>query len=408
MVKSLNRYQSGIVFETTAVTYSKLEKQNINDFITENDYLRLAMSPTYGKLEMDSRKNHFNIITLTDLDIDFESESNEELVIDDHVFLLDLNQSYFHALYDNFGQWLVLKKYIPELKTIFVNTQDIKTFEGTSYKSTIMNWAGVTLENGYYEASEYKSLKFKKVSFIHSGTSHILREVVHQMPQQDEITLDLNDRNNALFYMKSKLLKNFVNENIITKNLPRNKKVYISRIQTRRMYDRIFLFKKLVMDNGVSWNGDGSFNDPNDFLLKTNLDAFKPAGIFGPMHEIDFRYLDIEDEMLIERFFSSQGYEILNGIESMSMEDQINTFAQCSHIATLAGAGSVNAIFLGDGTMVYLAPNTGYSFHHEDIIESITENSVIPLDKRIHNGPSYAMPVFKMLQMLKDEYGDQI
>lgn len=408
MTRSLNEYLPKVVLDPKSVTYTGISKAEINDFANDPKWLQLKHDDFFANVSPGGNLDSFSIITIDNLEIVLNNEGDEELIVDDHSFLIDVNQSYFHCLYDNFGQWLILKNYLPYLKAVCINTEDFRPIENSPYKRTVLDWCEITADQDYYEVRNYKKIKFKKISFIHSGTSYFLREVVLHIPEEDRMVSEANSANSAVFYLKSKFLKKFFSKTAATNRNKRHRKVYLSKMFTRDMMDKTFILKKLLKDNGVSWNRDGSFNDPKDFILNTNLLAFGPAAIFGPMNEIDFRYLSVKNELELEKFFESKGYEIITA-EQMTLEEQMNLYYTCTHIATLGGAGSINSLFLDDdGTIIYIAPDTGYQFRHEDVIDTITNNSIIPVDKRRHLGQRKIFGIQNIIDILNINYGDRL
>lgn len=414
MTSKLNLYGYNVVFDIESQSVENIGVTYVNDYKTEPRWLELGEKNLFGTNGIVGPDNGLPIVTMENLEVTTTSTSNKTILLEDHVFVFDANQSFFHCLYDNLGQFLVLKNYFPDIKAVFVNTQEKNSiFGGITYKSKILEWAGIQ-EDDHILTSDYKTIKFKKISFIHSASSHFLRSVDYMLTEDQRLDIDKiyrqsADSSGSSIYLKSKFLKKFIRKNIANKNIIRNRKVYLSRVHTRKLYERTWILKNFLRDNGVIFNNDGSFEDENNILLTLNMEAFKPANIFGPMMEIDYRYLEIHDELFVENFFRSKGYEIVS-MESMELVDQVDLMLSCTHIATLAGAGSLNALFLDDdGLIIYLAPNSGYSFHHEDIIDSITKNSIILQDKReIGYDRTRVFQPQQLIHMLEEAAGDRL
>lgn len=411
MTDPLNKYGHKIVFEVNRVSYGHVEETCFDDFTQDEAWKELCKSDIFAIQNRNEEPNQKIVFsTIYNLEFDPVSESNETVHVKDHVFPIDINQSYFHALYDNIGQFLLAKNYFPDIKPIFINAETDPNALKANYKKDLMDMIGLKEEeiiNGY----EYSAIKFDKITVIHADANTVMREVRHRI-NSDRTRLEpfLHPKSSgaAMLYCTSKHLKGLIYDRYLKNREKPTKKVYISRMALRPLFDRTNLLKKFLLANNVSWDSEGRLEDPDSFLMKVNLEAFAPANVFGPMREIDFRYLSLEDELLIEDFFKGKGYEIIYP-ERMGLTDQINVYISSTHIATLGGAGSVNSLFLGDsGTIVYIAPDTRYEFYHEDIIDSITNNSIIPIDKRKIEYFKGRTSVSHILNVLQNEYGDRL
>lgn len=411
MTDPLNKYGPKIVFEINSVSYDSVEETCFQDFTQDEAWKELCKKDVFAR-QSRSEESSQKIVLSTIYNLQFYpvSKSNETVHIKEHVFPIDINQSYFHALYDNIGQFLLAKNYFPDIKPIFVNAETDPNALEANYKRDLMDMVGLKEEeiiNGY----EYSSIKFDKITVIHANANTVMREVRHKINSDRSRTepfLDPKSSGAAMLYCTSKHLKELIHDRYLKNRDTPTKKIYISRMPLRPLFDRTHLLKKFLLSNNVSWDNYGRIQDPDNFLMKVNIGAFAPASVFGPMAEIDFRYLSLEDELLIEDFFKGKGYEIVYP-ERMSLADQIKEYISSTHIATLGGAGSINSLFLGDsGTIIYMAPDTRYDFYHEDIIDTITNNSIIPIDKRQIEYFKGRTSVSHVLNVLQNEYGDML
>ena len=84
-------------------------------------------------------------------------------------------------------------------------------------------------------------------------------------------------------------------------------------------------------------------------------------------------------EKNVEKAFNQCGYTIFHP-EHMTIEQQIQICAHCSHFAATEGSVSHNSIFCEDGTTVEILRKANYVNDYQDVINSIQNLNVVYID----------------------------
>lgn len=307
-------------------------------------------------------------------------------------FVLDIYESqYFHFLYDGVAQYLWLREFIPDLKLYFINNQsgtmrgndDIKT----DFVRNIVTWFQDEGSGGeVISLIDYKEVVFDKLFVFRNS---IITFLVNALHINDEPTsVDITNHPE----LKPVLLPNF--KDFVTAHAAKNnrlpedfvypKKVYLRPGLTMQRLQRWKDQLDYLIDSDVVFDEFWQVvEDPNGALEKLPehwefVHSIAGLGLGGVYREIDERYISPEDLGRIEDFFIDRDYLVLDSLD-YSWIDILNMVMRAEKVALVAGAASLTAMMAPDtAQIIYLNPDTRYSFDHVNILRS-TFKSVNPI-----------------------------
>lgn len=229
------------------------------------------------------------------------------------VYLFDVSGfAYFHALYDKVLQYEFIKKYIPNIKIIPVTYYFDQT---TSFNQIYVDFLKI-----------YGVDYFKDLVYLNSDDSYLFEEVYNFIFEHTEVLYPFKENIYEYDAFQSWIAPEEYKKYILTgrENLLKTLKYPIDNIHNKK----IFVSRRIVNDKYRNYE----YGENAPFYYST-------------------RFISLKDELLIEDFFASNGYEIVFP-ESMEFLDQVSMYSQASHIAGLKSSGFCNMIFSKPGTKI--------------------------------------------------------
>lgn len=388
------------------IKFNSLDTLDVKDFLESDDW----KSRSLDQFDNNPKHNRVSVFSFNNLDLELDNKSSLELHIPGHVYIMDVNQSFFHSMFDNLGQYLAIKKYFPEVKPLsMVGDFPYKNddYLNSNYKKHILDLCGISVDDIVHYPM-YGRITFEKVSFISKSSNNILYGILEAAAKlNQELPMDIHwSETTKQIYVIGRALKDFMLYQTMPLSGKRSDKIFLSRKSRSSVFEKNHNLIAHLKENGVTWELDDTkkMSDPNG-ITKTNLDKFLPATPTDNLLEAQYRYMPIDEETLIENYFMHLGYAVVD-VETMPLPEQIAMFAKCTHIATITGAGSLNSIYLPNGgTFILLANNTGYKFYHEDLLTVTMNDPIIVFDKRKVSGIFSAR---EMLEDLEKNYSDRL
>lgn len=382
-----------------SVDFDSIDTLRVNDFLESEDWKFRNLD------QFDNAAQHDNvgIFSFNNLKIDLDNESELTLHVPGHVYLMDVNQSFFHSIFDNFGQYLAVKKYLPDIRPIAILGEfpyKNEDYLNSKYKKYILDLCGIHVDEIIHYPM-FGKIIFEKVSFITKSCNNIMSGILETISKTDrELPMDIHwsERTKQL-YIISRALKEFMLKHNANVNDQRYEKIFISRKSRNRIFQKNHDLIKFLKENGVTWdlNNPSKLNDPNG-ITKTNLDRFKPATPTDNLMEAQHRYMPANQETMIEDFFRYLGYSVID-VEDVPLPEQMELLSRCTHIATITGAGSLNSMYLDNaGTFILIANNSEYTFYHEDVVSMMMDDPIIVFDKRKRAGQFTAKEIIEELE----------
>ncbi len=273
------------------------------------------------------------IHSLSNVSINFlNNQTNAKKIISGNIFLMDFDylDSHFHFLSDFLAPYLLLKKHIKDLKLVLViynhTGEKLPVSQHTNlskYCYDILDKLDV-YENSVIDLKDYKNLILENVFFTETYYNQYLEKSLPQIIEWDYLKSGFCEVANALRPHNVGL---------------ESKKIFISRMNENNEVRKI---KKSLKNK--------NFNTkklPKDWKIRT-----------------EHRYIKLKDEMFLENFFRTKGYDVIDP-SSYSLKEQLNIFSNATHVAGLSGAGLINSIFSNHKVKLFiLNPSSGYGFDH--------------------------------------------
>jgi hypothetical protein len=315
-----------------------------------------------------------NMYKIKDFSIKFlHSSSQKHKTFSDNVFILDLDMldSHYHLLLDYIGQYFLLKQRFSNLKPVFVTYQhgeekklikDHSRLSKNMYK--VLDLAGLSCEE-IVDLKEFSSITFKETSFINVFQNQYLAEIGDKVFASSDMSYAAKPLK-ALFGIKEK-----------SKN---KKKFFITRMSENTA------LRKLI-------------GETERYIIKEMISYLRETTFYRESHKY-CRRISLEDEVFLETFFKNNGYEIINPSD-YEFREQVEIFSSATHIAGLAGAGFINAIFPNHRAKVFiLNPNTEYNFDHGSIPKILGHHVYYVPELKKKNEKSYRFSVKEIINSL--------
>lgn len=283
---------------------------------------------------------NINSYQLKNLKVAFPGNNHEKLNIFGNIFIisLDLIMSHFHFLQNQVAQFLVLKKTFPDLKALVVMYGHDEYKKELKDQNRLSQYCYSILSKlDVYDNSILYIDKYKEITI----ENYFVLDPNYNIFSNDWQLGEINDC--PPWFVSHELIKlvkpNHDHEDKI--------KIFMSRIpENSKTRKQVRSLNKKIIAGKIT---EEEFFAKNDEVTKTR---FK------------HRFISFEDETMLEKFFKSKGYKIINP-GAYSFEDQIKFFEKASHIAGLSGAGFINTIFSPTGANVFiLNTSSGYDFDH--------------------------------------------
>jgi len=167
------------------------------------------------------------------------------------------------------------------------------------------------------------------------------------------------------FYMDGFILIKELYKKYLVKNNNLPKKIYFSRMKQDNRIRKIY---ELMSNDGC----DGKLNQDDLFYLKQ--EESNMGGGRYLLQLIKERYMLLEEETRLEKYFRSRGYEIIDP-EDLSFYEQINYYYNATHVAAIRGSGLFNTIFCQPNANIFILDTAqSYEFAYLEICKLGTNN----------------------------------
>jgi len=292
------------------------QKKPLYKFINLQPLLEKEIAPTmvkrmYAETHSDNDKEYAELSSAAyskNIHID-----KETIIYEDPVYIFDVSHfAYFHLLYDKILQYEFIKEYVPDIKIAVV-----------SYSFG----ANSLVESLYSDIFNIYKIDYKKDMIVLNNNHNVLfRQAYNYIFEHNEILKPFKENIGSWDAFESwnapTEYKNFVL--VAKKNLLKTFGYLLSHEQNKK----IFVSRRIE----------------NEKRRHTN--KFSESSYY-----YNTRFISLKDELMIEDFFKSIGYEIVFP-ENMSFTDQVILYSRASHIAGLKSSGFCNMIFSKPGTKV--------------------------------------------------------
>ncbi len=275
-----------------------------------------------------------------------------ELVLSGKYFVFpDAENLYFHTLRDYIAQFEILKIDVPDLVPLILCScnekgEDVKPpsclgfrpkyspekFIRELYKDSLV----------IEDLTKVDTLYLENLYFIYLTGPDSLTQLVDTYGYDDII---LETGNSYLMEnMFSTTLRDRFSSHI--KKTDPNKKIYVSRLKESVATWKTSEAWDIYLETGKL---------PEDYKLSLEIRAIAKAAPEA-VEELQMkkaRAYSVEDEIKLEEYFKSLGYEILSPGD-YSVEEQIEIFSSSGHVAGAGGSGMTNVLFCNPDTKIIL------------------------------------------------------
>ena len=276
------------------------------------------------------------------------SLEDEEVYLEGNFFLFNCSDKYYyHILRDYVAHFELLSKKIENLTPVAVCMCRIDENADTSCVVKNPTYPPHLFINKVYKNKILKidGLKYKKVTFSDMFFCYSYSHLLDYFKDFEPNRIFPTPTEKAWIEEKfGEELRDLAKSYI--KPLDKNRKIYVTRIND----------SKYVWDFVAAWE----LYEKNKVLpenKKLRLDILKMEntlpGSKDPYEVAKSRSFSVEDELLLEKYFSSKGYEVINPGD-YSIEDQIKIFSSSAYIAGAGGSGMTNLLFCHPETKIIL------------------------------------------------------
>ena len=285
------------------------------------------------------------------------------------IFSLD-SFLYFHTMHEGIGQYELLKRIVPDLKIVPVAWMEnfdsrkkdlavmldmLKPYGITDKDIVFLSREKATFEKIFYYTTRVNPLLIQ-AKVPQDGQAMLNNHSLQYVPQGKEIYQP--DK----FYMDGFNLIKELYKKYLVKNNDLPKKIYFSRMKQDNRIRKIY---ELMVN-------DGNLN--NEDLIYLKQEESNMGGQRYLLQLIKERYMLLEEEIRLEKYFKSKGYEIIDP-ENLSFYEQINYYYNATHIAAIRGSGLFNTIFCQPNANIFILDTAqSYEFAYLEICKLGTNN----------------------------------
>jgi len=312
--------------------------------------INFKYSETLGSLNQEL---DISITRLSEVSVEPVLPGSEEVLeLNGNFFVFpDSHRFYYHLMRDYVAQFELLKKTIPDLIPVTL-------CECYSYikESVDHSCLGLSVppygphrhilnryrdEHLSVDTFKYKEIRLSSVFFVYANSSELQKALPDL--SYDKVLFN-NSKADWLEDQYSKVLLDVYTKSL--RPVDAQKKIYISRLKESKVIEDLVSAYDTYLESGTL---------PADKKLEIEvLDLVKklPAVLL----EFDMkksRSFSVEDELLLEDYFRSKGYEILSPGD-YSVEEQIEIFSSSAVVAGAGGSGMTNLLFCSPSTRVIL------------------------------------------------------
>lgn len=261
-----------------------------------------------------------------------------KIFISGNSFIFDFSQTqYYHLIQDTIGQFLAIKRYMPDIKIIFMQHSKMTRISTDKILEDLKKILKIE-ESDIIYINNYKEIVFESITFFHTLFNPFLMAI------DDIKIIDKVDDPDFKFQIiaAEELRKNVLPH--INHNRS-NKKIYISRY-----VGELTLFEDLR----------NSINNNDEKMIEIYKERIEER-----------TFKDRCDILKLEDFFFNNGFEIVN-LERMGIIEQAEFFYNAKTIATFNGTSGYNCIFANESSEIILMNiHNNYSWIHKELFSSL-------------------------------------
>lgn len=336
----------------------------------------------------------FEYYCIENLDLDvakcYEFNGREDLYIQGNTYLFLLDSFlYFHTLHEGIAQYELLKEVVPDLKIIPISIMD--NFDGREniLKTSLelLKIYGISYNDIIFLNN--KKPIFEKIFYYTTRINGLLQNI--NIPQGEE-TYKMEFE--SMFLDGYKALRRLYNP-VLEKQEGLPKKIFFSRMKLNNRVRKIY---DLLKNENILSDED---------MKELQQEKNNMGGVRYLFQLIKERYITLENEIMLEKFFIDKGYTVLD-LEDYDFYQQINFCYNATHIAAIRGSSLLNTIFCKEDTNIFILDiSQAYDFHYKEICE-IYANGVyeIPFIKKHKQFASDALfSIENIIGILDSHYG---
>jgi hypothetical protein len=312
----------------------------------------------------DTKKSVYvsHILAAKDLGVENPNvdSGSPNLIIGENAFVFDWlsNQitDYYHFLFEVIGSFQLIKKSFPNIKFYVVysekmlNLWDMKIADNRLIMETI----------DLYGADQVKLINMDKIKSV------LFKRVLFCSTDAPSYFID-NFYNFKTYYVSIQALKKYhmaiafcLKELFDLEKRP-YRKIFLSRLSYN---NKLRIKKDAFIKKYILNMPEDSFSKEELFYIKFNKINMEIDQDILMLNVNILRPPSLEDEIKIEQFFQSIGYEIAV-LDNLTMSEQAKILSSATHVAGLSGTAMGNTVFCNKNTKVLVLNTTdAYNFPH--------------------------------------------
>lgn len=286
----------------------------------------------------------------------YSGSKSSELVINQKAFLIpETFPPHFHTVRDMIGQFAIIKKVDPHV-FMWLPAQTKDSYDEAvppTYQFALNQCFGLIPET-FIPLKEHSKVTFDAIYLIITNGHALLSEALGEVnvydlgiSAEEELQLHID-----MYVEASEIMSPL-------KKVPkRTKKIYVSRRKEDLSFENYLRdFNEYLKHGMADVEMDGrAFLEHN---LRQQMEIYEEGqepythGMGVTFRYIAERMLTQNDHDLLETYYQSQGYEILDA-SALHFNEQIEVFSEASHVVGIAGGGMVNTLFCPRDTEITL------------------------------------------------------
>jgi hypothetical protein len=288
------------------------------------------------------------------------NKNNTRLVIGENAFvydwLTDQIIDYYHFLFDTLGPFELIKKSFPDTKFYVIYSEeklklwDMKISDNKFITEAIDLYG--TDQVKLINIDKIKSILFKRVLFCSTDSLSSFVDSFYSSKDYHVSTSALKKYHQAIaFCLKT----------IFTLEKNPHKKIFLSRLtyNNKLRIKKDAFIKKYILNMPKE-----SFSEQELFYIKFFKINLKIDQDILMLNVNILRPPSLEDEIKIENFFQSIGYEIVL-LDNLTIAEQAKILSSATHVAGISGTAIANTVFCHKNTKVLVLNTTdAYQFPH--------------------------------------------
>jgi hypothetical protein len=289
-----------------------------------------------------------------------DKEDSTPLKIGGNSFIIDIGSFvYFHFFQDMIGQFLFLRDKVPNLKIVVMASTKEKYIDQSQNSKKLIEEC-------------LSSFDIYEKDFLYISEQNVLLEntfwvnsIYNSFITKDKTNKILESKDSDYFEYNIEILKKIKQHySFLLSDSSSTGKIFISR---RRQNSEIRNAKELL----DSYKAGLSYEELKNIYTQYGNTAREIELLLGRIIE---KFIEKEEEELLESFFVSKGYTIVIP-EDLSFSEQINLCSNATHIASIIGSGLLNSIFAKDSSKIFIINiNNIDRFDYDNICGISTKN----------------------------------